>query len=303
MAPTQQCSCIPGATLTVSGVDILDGTPIIDIKPYIPQYDSPDIKCHANTEVSMGPIETIPAADKTGAQDITDRTGSLLEQPVKQLRKQCLQEISGEKYLDINNCGEGIETKTDELQRLDGTQERLEKGLESNERDFDKNLPECVVNENAVSQSDAAEKDNFVTAFVKETDDNRATVQSEVSTLAADVTSASWIQNAPVTKLKVRFTSHAEEQLDLFTKNGAQSTPNACQLKFVKTAKEAKDAIINILQQDPRSIYRRKQCHDSLYYLTFDMLHVTCWFDDDMAEIVRIKSVTEVQKLKGKINI
>lgn len=26
--------------LTVSGIDLLDGTPILDIKPYIPQYDS-----------------------------------------------------------------------------------------------------------------------------------------------------------------------------------------------------------------------------------------------------------------------
>jgi hypothetical protein len=28
--------------LFVSGIDILDGTPILDIKPYIPQYDSPN---------------------------------------------------------------------------------------------------------------------------------------------------------------------------------------------------------------------------------------------------------------------
>jgi hypothetical protein len=29
--------------LFVSGIDILDGTPILDIKPYIPQYDSPNL--------------------------------------------------------------------------------------------------------------------------------------------------------------------------------------------------------------------------------------------------------------------
>lgn len=32
---------LDGATVTVSGVDIVDGTPVLDIKPYIPMYDFP----------------------------------------------------------------------------------------------------------------------------------------------------------------------------------------------------------------------------------------------------------------------
>jgi len=31
---------IDGATLAVEGVDLLDGTPVLDIKPYIPAFDS-----------------------------------------------------------------------------------------------------------------------------------------------------------------------------------------------------------------------------------------------------------------------
>ncbi|MBT3363390.1 MAG: hypothetical protein HN929_12470 [Chloroflexi bacterium] len=30
-----------GASLKLSGLDVLDGTPIIDIKPYYPPYDQP----------------------------------------------------------------------------------------------------------------------------------------------------------------------------------------------------------------------------------------------------------------------
>lgn len=30
---------IDGATLTIEGVDLLDGTPVLDIKPYIPEFD------------------------------------------------------------------------------------------------------------------------------------------------------------------------------------------------------------------------------------------------------------------------
>jgi tRNA-Thr(GGU) m(6)t(6)A37 methyltransferase TsaA len=32
---------VEGDTLVLSGVDIIDGTPVLDIKPYIPLYDSP----------------------------------------------------------------------------------------------------------------------------------------------------------------------------------------------------------------------------------------------------------------------
>lgn len=35
---------ISGDTLLFSGVDMIDGTPIIDIKPYIPQFDSVETK-------------------------------------------------------------------------------------------------------------------------------------------------------------------------------------------------------------------------------------------------------------------
>jgi tRNA (Thr-GGU) A37 N-methylase len=31
-----------GATLTVSGLDAIDGSPVLDIKPWYPRYDRPD---------------------------------------------------------------------------------------------------------------------------------------------------------------------------------------------------------------------------------------------------------------------
>jgi tRNA (Thr-GGU) A37 N-methylase len=30
---------VKGSLLTVAGVDILDGTPLLDIKPYVPEFD------------------------------------------------------------------------------------------------------------------------------------------------------------------------------------------------------------------------------------------------------------------------
>ena len=31
-----------GATLEIENVDILDGTPLLDLKPYVPQFDAPE---------------------------------------------------------------------------------------------------------------------------------------------------------------------------------------------------------------------------------------------------------------------
>ncbi|MCU0305089.1 MAG: tRNA (N6-threonylcarbamoyladenosine(37)-N6)-methyltransferase TrmO [Thermoanaerobaculales bacterium] len=37
---------IEGATLTVEGVDLLDGTPVLDIKPYVGEFDSlEEVRC------------------------------------------------------------------------------------------------------------------------------------------------------------------------------------------------------------------------------------------------------------------
>jgi tRNA (adenine37-N6)-methyltransferase len=30
---------VEGATLHVSGIDLLDGTPVLDVKPYVPAFD------------------------------------------------------------------------------------------------------------------------------------------------------------------------------------------------------------------------------------------------------------------------
>jgi len=35
--------CLPSRQITLSGSDLLDGTPVIDIKPYVPVYDNPEI--------------------------------------------------------------------------------------------------------------------------------------------------------------------------------------------------------------------------------------------------------------------
>ena len=44
-----------GDTVHLAGVDILDNTPVLDIKPYIPQYDSPQPRDTGSSEDSETP--------------------------------------------------------------------------------------------------------------------------------------------------------------------------------------------------------------------------------------------------------
>ncbi len=50
-----------------------------------------------------------------------------------------------------------------------------------------------------------------------------------------------------------------------------------------------KKAIESVLQEDPRSNYRREKCQDKLYYFSVENFKVTCWFDGDLAEVLKIE--------------
>lgn len=55
--------CSPGDVLHLSGVDLISGTPVLDIKPYIPEYDSP-------VTHTMLPVE--PQCQQNVHSDTTD---------------------------------------------------------------------------------------------------------------------------------------------------------------------------------------------------------------------------------------
>ncbi len=44
---------VEGSRLTVRGLDAIDGSPVIDIKPYTPQYDQPRGEVRVPEWVSM----------------------------------------------------------------------------------------------------------------------------------------------------------------------------------------------------------------------------------------------------------
>lgn len=79
-------SVAPGR-LTISGLDLLDGTPVLDIKPYVPYADSVDgaFNLLADTAPVLLPVSWTEGA-LSQAQAHTQR----LQQPVIELVEQCL---------------------------------------------------------------------------------------------------------------------------------------------------------------------------------------------------------------------
>jgi tRNA (Thr-GGU) A37 N-methylase len=54
---------VDGDVLRLSGVDLLDGTPVIDIKPYIPLYDSPKSSSPDGQDLTGARHEEVRVAD------------------------------------------------------------------------------------------------------------------------------------------------------------------------------------------------------------------------------------------------
>lgn len=73
----------------------------------------------------------------------------------------------------------------------------------------------------------------------------------------------------------------------------------AFRLQYLQNKNEVYQAISDILAEDPRSIYRRNSCKDSLYHFAVDSVHVTCWFFDQFAEILFIQPASYVPQTRG----
>ncbi|KAH3716164.1 tRNA (adenine(37)-N6)-methyltransferase-like [Dreissena polymorpha] len=387
---------IEGAKVSVSGIDIVDGSPIVDLKPYIPQYDNPALWSQP------GHVEKQREEGRSESQSISMQN-TLQHLPVSSLEGSRMH----------GNC-----SKVSEAAWFDNLCKTH--GKAAGEETFSVydnaycNDPASVTGQDG-SQKSSLEADT--TANRKTNPDRKLTKnESEPSQSNNMAYAADWVNNAPVTKLCVVFTPRAEEQLALFSKDSLepghqggdrgntskhpqslfcnedtyephmsdtsnpvkrhsekptlrdslldkhshskQSTEKQLQKSFRKkslqsptieksqshlsTAKlsqsydvgspgkpsiyftgfskrsstnaemsmswpyklqhlnstdELRTAIVRVLEEDPRSVYRRMVCTDKLYYFTVDVVHVTCWFDDGCVEVVRLKPLAHMDKL------
>lgn len=60
---------VDGATIRFAGVDLLDGTPVLDVKPYVTRFDRPP------GEPACGWFDAVDVEDGTTPADLSDESG------------------------------------------------------------------------------------------------------------------------------------------------------------------------------------------------------------------------------------
>ena len=58
-----------GNLLHVRGIDVLDGTPLIDIKPFVPSFDAPQVKAIGWLEGKQGKEKRVRSDDRFSPPD------------------------------------------------------------------------------------------------------------------------------------------------------------------------------------------------------------------------------------------
>ena len=207
----------------MSGIDIIDGTPILDIKPYIARYDEPSLAYATMLE-----------------SDLRDSSNTDSEKLA---------------YYEDNNT-----TMTPA-------------------RDI--SSPSSTFNKNKVTDEHCSKEE----------------VIHLPDPCTVDSKAASWISQSLVKQLDVNFTPNAQTQLRQFSFSSADPK---YKLDYLQDVQDLQRAITDILKADPRSTYRRKHCDDRLYFFVVDKAHITSWFDDSCVEVVRIKSVYDIDNANYK---
>ncbi|KAM9330651.1 tRNA (adenine(37)-N6)-methyltransferase [Gastrophryne carolinensis] len=259
---------IEGGILYLSGIDLIQGTPVIDIKPYISEYDSPR---HMDDFVEK-PLECLETSE--------GRESTLGNQPHISLEPSNIMCHNIEYRLDNKS-----ERSSSSSEILGSHKENV--ALEINKLPFPKDL--CSLKES--TDRHYGEDLNLLDEKTEFTSPPSTNIKNGNATAdASESFVATWVTDSPVPSLKVRFTQHAEMELKQFR---SQCDSGRRSFRYFQSPDEAKCAISTVLSADPRSVYRRNRCHDRLFYFSLDTMHITCWFGHDFAEVLRIQPVTE----------
>lgn len=187
--------------LYVSGIDLIDGTPIVDIKPYIPNYDDP-----------------INKASLEATCNVT----------------------------------------TDDAQLMAS------------------NSLKGVAYENLVNTAHEDGNEHLATQWMTPTDGIRT---------------ADWLNDPPAKTLQVHFSEKAEQQLSMFKCSDDVIDADASNLRecTLPSVDVVKQVIISILQEDPRSAYRRNKCSSDAYKMSIDNVNITCIFEEQTVKIISVE--------------
>ncbi|KAM6182078.1 tRNA (adenine(37)-N6)-methyltransferase isoform 2-T2 [Erethizon dorsatum] len=289
---------VEGGAIYLSGIDMIHGTPVLDIKPYIADYDSPQNLMEPlgdfNMQSKQRKPRTVSQSDgKTNSCDQQQLSGCdapQLYQSSKEKPKCSEDRASEENYLKHNDATKiqqpllkfreratdlGMEPRSHQSLNV-GEEQMGPHGLEKTPQEEGTDMRPRSGEGTLVVQGNSVEMQPMPHRCPART----GTTDSIVPT---------WVREAPMAPLQVRFTPHAEMDLRQLSSGVA----GQASFRYFQSAEEAKCAIEAVLSADPRSVYRRKLCQDRLFYFTVDIAHITCWFGDGFAEVLKIKLASE----------
>ncbi|EGW07925.1 tRNA (adenine(37)-N6)-methyltransferase isoform X1 [Cricetulus griseus] len=286
---------VEGGAVYLSGIDMIHGTPVLDIKPYIADYDSPrseepleDLNVQSNHRLLR------PASQSDGTADSCDQRlplgcGKAQHGRSTEEKQTCLEDRTPEENFtksrdstEIQHTSpEDRETVVDlvlESSRSDSVgMAEEQRGPQDLKSFLDEGTDRSRNMEHALGLQGSSAETRWPSCHARTTDRVPCSVVP------------TWVKEAPAPSLQVRFTPHAELDLKKLSPGGAGQVS----FRYFESTDEAKRAIEAVLSADPRSVYRRKLCQDRLFFFTVDIAHVTCWFGDGFAEVLRIKLASE----------
>ncbi|KFO19088.1 tRNA (adenine(37)-N6)-methyltransferase isoform X2 [Fukomys damarensis] len=288
---------VEGGAIYLSGIDMIHGTPVLDIKPYIADYDSPqnlmaplrDFNMQNNQHKPKTVSQTYGKTNCCDQQQLSGYVAPQLYQSTKE-KPTCPEDrTSEENYLKHNDTAKIQQPFSKHRERAAdlGVKLRSHQSLNVAEEQMGPHGLEKTPLEEGTEKRPASREGALIVQG------NSVEMQPmpppcPARTRKADSIVPAWMREAPTAPLEVRFTPHAE--MDLWQ---LSSDPGQAAFRYFQSTEEAKCAIEAVLSADPRSVYRRKLCQDRLFYFTVDTAHVTCWFGDGFAEVLRIKLAPE----------
>ncbi|KAM4707460.1 tRNA (adenine(37)-N6)-methyltransferase [Discoglossus pictus] len=275
---------VEGGTIYLSGIDIIHGTPVLDIKPYIAEYDAPQ----AVDVEELKEKENHHELAMSKREKETEQPQILSVQPSTETMLILDGETSADtcKVVSIQKETQKAQEQRGAVEIIDGLPAPALKDLFTLKNDASIETAEDLTKSEQRSES----RSQKVTSLNGNIDSIKKNDNSANSFVA------SWVTDAPVASLKVRFTPNSEMELKRFKGPSDSGGPS---FRFFQSPEEAKCAITTVLSADPRSVYRRKQCLDRLFYFSLDIIHITCWFGDGFVEVVQIKPLEGITECES----
>ncbi|XP_059182498.1 tRNA (adenine(37)-N6)-methyltransferase [Centropristis striata] len=263
---------IVGDTVHLSDIDMIAGTPVLDIKPYIPEYDSP------NTRMDTEPYDS----------DQSQATSDALNERADTLNIHDDQSGLKRARTDDGDLGSLPSSDKPEPSQSVSAQFDLHKDLHNVLEEI-----KVYVTQGDLCQLSCNSEDKVSDS--PKTKPRESTVDRPFYGEEAYSTIAGWIREPPVGSLEVRFTPQAERELADFlpTHLSGPSESDSPRFKFLHSPEEAAAAIRGVLSADPRSVYRRTRCRDRLFFFTLDTADITCWFGRGFAEVLQVRPVEQ----------